>query len=175
MRSLDTSFVTDRIYALRRTDLSFSLVKEVCVPPFTKRYEITLSEEDVASAPVAIATYEGGALRGFAVLRDEAWNRRAVVTDFFVDCQVRRRGLGRSMMEELCKRLVGTSSRDLWIETQNVNLPAIEFYRRVGFKICGLDSTLYAEPLSAEVAVYLSMGIEQKQHKQALEPGSVPK
>ena len=29
IRSLDTSFTTDRIYALRRADLSFSLIEEV--------------------------------------------------------------------------------------------------------------------------------------------------
>jgi ribosomal protein S18 acetylase RimI-like enzyme len=31
----------------------------------------------------------------------------------------------------------------LWLETQNVNYPAVQFYRRMGFRLCGLDETLY--------------------------------
>jgi len=28
-------------------------------------------------------------------------------------------------------------------ETQNVNYPAVQFYLRMGFRLCGLDETLY--------------------------------
>jgi ribosomal protein S18 acetylase RimI-like enzyme len=33
--------------------------------------------------------------------------------------------------------------RCLWLETENVNYPAIGFYRRAGFRLCGLDDILY--------------------------------
>jgi len=31
----------------------------------------------------------------------------------------------------------------LWLETQNINYGAIQFYQRVGFTWCGLDLALY--------------------------------
>lgn len=37
-----------------------------------------------------------------------------------------------------------TAARCLWLETQNVNYPAVQFYLRLGFELCGLDQTLYA-------------------------------
>jgi ribosomal protein S18 acetylase RimI-like enzyme len=52
------------------------------------------------------------------------------------------------------------SARCLWLETQNINYPAVQFYRRMGFRLCGLDETLYRPGmpglLPAEVALYFS-------------------
>ena len=33
--------------------------------------------------------------------------------------------------------------RGLWLEVTNHNLPAIRFYQRVGFELCGVDTSLY--------------------------------
>lgn len=153
---LDTSFVTDRIYRVQGAALSFALVPELCLSPFTKQYAPALSQEAVFSALVTVAASERGKLCGFGVVRDEAWNGRAVVTDFCVDSASRRRGRGRAMMDEVCRRLAETSRRMLWTETQNVNLPAIDFYRGVGFEVCGRDSTFYPDPHASEVAIFLS-------------------
>ena len=159
MRNLDASFVTDRVYAVRRADLCFSLVEEICAPPFTKRYELALTEEALAGSVASVAAYEGTVLGGFAIVREELWNRRAMITDFFVDRGFRRRGVGMNMMEHLGRCMAGTAARVLCVETQNVNFPAIAFYRSVGFEVCGFDSTLYDAPRSAEVAIYLSKPI----------------
>jgi hypothetical protein len=44
----------------------------------------------------------------------------------------------------------------LWLETQNVNFPAIQFYTKLGFQFCGFDTTLYnnSETNLNEVAFY---------------------
>jgi ribosomal protein S18 acetylase RimI-like enzyme len=159
IRSLDTSFVTDRIFAIRRIGLSFELVDEPCESPFVKHYMVSLTEGTVSSALVTLAACENGTLRGFAVVTDQAWNHRAVISDFYIDRQFRRRGLGKGMMNEVCRQLLANSPRTLWVETQNVNLPAVEFYLGIGFELCGWDSTLYPEPHAAEVAIFLSKNI----------------
>ena len=56
-------------------------------------------------------------------------------------------------------RLAENAARVLWVETQDVNFPAITFYRRVGFEVCGFDSTLYDGKEAGEVAVFLSRGL----------------
>lgn len=161
IRNLDTAYTTDRVYGLRMEDLSFSLIEETRIPPITKRYEVTITQKDVGNALVAIAACEGAVLFGFAAVKEEAWNRRAVLTDFYIQPGVRRRGLGRKMMEEVFLGIAEASARVLWVETQNVNLPAIEFYRSVGFEVCGFDSSLYGDPHSKEVAVYLSKSVQK--------------
>src|SRR5215216_4232658 len=162
IRNLDTSFTTDRIYALRKKRLSFSLVEEQSAAPITKRYQVALTQESVQAALAAVAAYEGSVFVGFAVVTEEAWNRRAVVTDFYVDPRVRRRGVGKKMMEEIWERVPSAGDRVLWVETQSVNLPAIKFYRSIGFEVCGFDSALYDEPFSTEIALYLSMTLPMK-------------
>lgn len=161
IRSIDTSFTTDRVYVLKRMGLCFSLIEEVCVPPITKSYEIASAEGDSAIL-IAIAAYEGDAIHGLAIVKEEAWNRRALITDFYLSPIARGQGLGRKMMEAVYERVASANVRVLWVETQNVNLPAIKFYRSVGFEVCGFDSSLYDIPLSAEVALYLAKSIEKQ-------------
>ena len=52
--------------------------------------------------------------------------------------------------------LVLRGATRLWVETQNVNAPALAFYRRCGFALCGLDASLY-EPTTVpdEIALFL--------------------
>ena len=49
-------------------------------------------------------------------------------------------------------------ARCLWVETQNVNYPAIQFYRQVGFQLCGLDESLYDPegPGRNEIALFFA-------------------
>ena len=160
IRSIDTSFTTDRVYILKRMDLSFSLIEEVCFPPITKNYEIAPTEGD-STVLIAIAAYEGDAIHGIAIVKEEEWNRRAVITDFYLSPIARGQGLGRKMMEAVYEQAASANVRVLWVETQNVNFPAIEFYRRVGFDVCGFDSSLYDIPHSSEVALYLAKSLEK--------------
>jgi len=171
MRKANTSFVTDRIYAVNRSGLSFSLIEEAHQPPLKKDYDFSITEERVNSALATVAASEEGRLCGFAVVIEEEWNRRAVITDFFVDRQARRLGLGRSMLQIIFEQLIGKPHRILWVETQNVNFPAITFYRSAGFEVCGFDSTLYDGALSKEVAVFLSKRLECRQEEAEQDSG----
>lgn len=160
MRKADIGFVTDRIYTAVLSDLSLSLVEEMELPPLRKEYYAEITEDQVASALTTVAAIEDGRLLGFAVVVNEEWNRRANITDFFVDHQARRRGLGREMMNRISTDIKDKGQRCLWVETQNVNFPAIKFYQSLGFAFCGFDKTLYDVEFSREVAVFMSKPIE---------------
>ena len=77
--------------------------------------------------------------------------------------RVRRSELGFWLDEERVSPPVHgplePSTRCSWLETQNVNYPAAQFYRRLGFRLCGLDETLYRPGipgmLPGEVALYI--------------------
>jgi ribosomal protein S18 acetylase RimI-like enzyme len=49
-------------------------------------------------------------------------------------------------------------ARCLWLETQNVNYAAIQFYQQLGFQWCGLDTTLYdsQESAAGEIALFFA-------------------
>ena len=44
--------------------------------------------------------------------------------------------------------------RCVWLETSNLAYPAIQFYRGVGFELCGLDASLYEGEQAGETALY---------------------
>lgn len=64
------------------------------------------------------------------------------------------------MLRRLCDEATRLGARAVWLETQNVNLPAIRFYRAFGFQLAGLDDSLYdPKELPGECAVFLALSI----------------
>jgi ribosomal protein S18 acetylase RimI-like enzyme len=169
-RHLDTSFETNRIFTLSSDGLSFKLTEATRFPPYAKRYAITAVDEVPSAASLKIAAYENGAIKAVAVVQNQTWNGRAVVSDFYVTREARRRGIGKALMKAIIARLAIVKARVLWVETQNMNLPAIRFYLSVGFEVCGFDRTLYPKPFSDEVAVFLSRDIGIEMPNQSSEP-----
>ena len=109
---------------------------------------------------VQIAT-NGEQVIGVIVLRFDDWNRRAVLEHLYVSPDSRRKGVGRALINTAVEESRCRTARCLWIETQNVNFSAIQFYERLGFTWCGFDTSLYdgAEFLTPEVAMYFSRNL----------------
>jgi ribosomal protein S18 acetylase RimI-like enzyme len=70
-------------------------------------------------------------------------------------------GLGRRLLAAVEAYARTRQAHYLWLETSNLNFPAIQFYRRVGFQLCGLDQTLYAPDSDAagETALYFAKAL----------------
>ena len=69
------------------------------------------------------------------------------------------------MMEELAERGRTSGLRIVVCETQNINIPAIHFYRRVGFNIEGIDLWYYSndDQPAGEVAVFMKRRLHPTQ------------
>jgi len=109
----------------------------------------------------------GPEMTGFGELQFESWNGRARIEHLYVSGRFRGAGVGRALIEALGARARReASARCLWLETQNVNYPAVQFYRRMGFRLCGLDETLYrpGDPhlLPGEVALYFARDLADR-------------
>ena len=64
-------------------------------------------------------------------------------------------------MEALAEKGRAIGLRTIVCETQNTNVPAIEFYRKVGFTVEGIDLSYYTndDVLNGEVAVFMKRGL----------------
>lgn len=158
---LDTSFVTDRIYRVASTPASFTLIEEPISPPLRKSFDLASELGAERLWHVGYVVQRDDEVVGFAAVRLEVWNRRATIWHLYVSPQQRGSGLGRQLLEA-CEGYARTQrSRCLWLETSSVNYPALQFYRRMGFSLCGLDQTLYdpAGEAGQETALYLSRPI----------------
>ncbi|BDI29479.1 hypothetical protein CCAX7_15300 [Capsulimonas corticalis] len=159
---LDRSFVTDRLYRPRRGELSFQLVEETAASPIHKVYALDLEERAMWDCALVAEDRQG--VMGFAAAQVAAWNRRVVIQHLYVASRARGKGAGTQLLDGLESFARAVSARCLWLETQNINHPAIQFYRRAGFQFCGYDDSLY-DPASLEqeeIALYFQRPISQK-------------
>ncbi|HZT40824.1 MAG TPA: GNAT family N-acetyltransferase [Chthonomonadaceae bacterium] len=162
LSGLDTSFVTERIYRPIREELSFRLIEERVSPPHHKQY--AFHPDDPTERQnwdyTAIAEEEGK-LAGFMAAQYVSWNRRVVLWHLYVTPSYRHLGVGTRLLAALEPFARSTKARCLWLETQNTNYPAIQFYRRCGFTFCGFDETLYDPEIlpNEEVALFFARPI----------------
>ena len=158
LSALDISFVTDKIYQVIQDGLSFRLTERSVVPPLHKNYPFEPSDtKERASWDHAVVAEAGGRLVGFAAIQYMAWNLRAVIWHLYVAPDYRGHGIGTRLLDALDTFARDAGARCLWLETQNVNVPAVRFYLRSGFTLCGLDTSLYDPDGAAggEVALFL--------------------
>jgi ribosomal protein S18 acetylase RimI-like enzyme len=159
--ALDTAFTTDRIYRVVATERSFGLETVVVTPPFHKAYDLNEHMDYLPDFHHVVIAEVDTRLAGMAALRFEAWNRRAVLWHLYVAPVQRGRGVGRRLMEAVIQTAQTWQARCVWLETQNVNYGAIQFYSRLGFVWCGLDLALYDPhgPAAGETALFFARSL----------------
>jgi ribosomal protein S18 acetylase RimI-like enzyme len=115
----------------------------------------------------SVGAYNGESLVGIAIAEPRSWNRSLWVWEIGVAATLRQKGIGRRMVHELARRARAAGFRELVCETQTTNVPAIDFYRKMGFTLEGVDLTYYTndDVSKGEVAIFM---------KKALHPGARP-
>jgi ribosomal protein S18 acetylase RimI-like enzyme len=93
---------------------------------------------------------------GFMSTTYERWNGRQVLNELHVAPAYRRRGLARELLSMVRVTARDNGAREIWLETQNVNVAAVRAYRRLGFTLTGIDMTRYLPPYDDEIALFMS-------------------
>jgi ribosomal protein S18 acetylase RimI-like enzyme len=160
---LDTSFTTDRVYRVDRSRLGFTLVEQRIDPPLRKDYRRVTDDLGLREMDCVRVAQDGERLVGFAAAEYASWNRRLLVRHLYVASESRGSGVGRALLEQVEAFARSAGARCLWVETQNVNYPAVRFYQRAGFRLCGLDESLYdpAGPGGDDVALFFVREVVQ--------------
>jgi GNAT superfamily N-acetyltransferase len=151
---LDTSYTSNCIYEVRRAVDVLLLEPSPLDHPRVQRFPVDLKADEFEHGKVAVLH---GAVRGFIGWAFAPWNRRMTIWHFYVDLPYRRRGGGKILMDAALEWARRAAAVTAWVETSQVNYPGIAAYQRLGFEICGFDTTLYRGSLGPdEVAVFLS-------------------
>lgn len=163
--ALDTDFSTELIFRVLRTGRSFVLEEVDVDPPLHKAYQIRDEARGVATNYWTQVASDTFGIVGLVAMRYEDWNRRAQLAHVYVATRARKRGMGRLLVEAASEEAGRRSARCLWLETQTTNHGAIRFYERLGFKCCGLDTSLYdpAQVGPEEVAVFFERAITEQE------------
>jgi len=88
-----------------------------------------------------------------------AHNKSVRVWDIDVWPDFQHQGVGTALMEICISRAKESGARRIVLETQSSNLKAIDFYRKIGFDIIGLDASHYHNDDIARCEVRLEMAI----------------
>ncbi|MFF2861490.1 GNAT family N-acetyltransferase [Streptomyces rubiginosohelvolus] len=171
VEALDGSFTTATVFHVETAENGFTLRETAVDPPLTKVFpEEDLGEDDGVGGdsgsggdqepqpdPTFLAVAPDGSLAGFVSVAYARWNRRLTIEDIEVAPGHRGRGVGRALMSRAEEFARERGAGHIWLEVTNINAPAIHAYRRMGFALCGLDTSLYEFTASAgEYALYLS-------------------
>ena len=98
----------------------------------------------------------------FAIAEPESWNRTMWVWEFHVDPGYRGQGLGHRLMEKIIRVSSDADMRVVLCETQNTNVPAINFYSKMGFELDAFDLSYYtnADVVNGEIAMFMKYKIQ---------------
>lgn len=170
---LDSGYTSNEVYAISKVetpDLTrFELRLTMLDQPFVKRYpppDSTTRERYAALARDAhvYGAFVGDECAGLAITEPYAWNRSLWVHDLHIAHAHQRRSVGRRLMERVITAARAQGLRCAVCETQNTNVPAIRFYRALGFTLDGLDLSLYSnqDRERGEIAVYMKLALTDR-------------
>lgn len=164
LERLDTGFTTSQRCEVHATGRGFTVIERPLAAVLHKKYHVLW--EELTTATVGLVARRDDLICGVATLRYEQWNRRAVISHLYVDRHARRQGVGATMVAALEGRARDLHARCLWVETQDVNAPAIHFYERNGFVLSGLDTSLYDErDVPDETALFFAKWLAEEPHR----------
>jgi ribosomal protein S18 acetylase RimI-like enzyme len=166
LTKLDTSYATDTVYAVEISSSSVALVEKP--QRYEWRYPLDLRELSRLSEfhHCSVAEWKSesrSVIVGLAAAEYVRWNRRVTLHHLYVAPDFRNRGIGVAMLNDVLAYTRTTPARCLWVETQNTNYPAIQFYKHLGFTLCGLDNSLYDDPSGAthQTALFYSIPLKE--------------
>ncbi len=133
--------------------------------PFIKRYPPLDATEvqryrALAAAGHAFGAFEGDICVGIALCEPQRWNSSLSVREFHIALDFQRAGIGRALMAAVEAHARDQGMRCIVCETQTANLPAIRFYRALGFTVDAVDISLYGnDDIERGVAIFMKKRI----------------
>jgi streptothricin acetyltransferase len=166
LRRLIAGYVSDAVFRVSRVEsaqrISLTLELTPLSDPYRKRYDHLDAEtleqyRRVLTCGFSFAAVDGDLIVGIALAEPHPWNRSLWVWELHVAETHRRRGIGRQLVEALAEKGRAAGLRVIVCETQNTDVPAIHFYRSVGFQLEGVDLSYYTNDdfPNGEIAVFM--------------------
>lgn len=129
--------------------------------PYEKEYlhhdEDIQRYKELLALGFSFGAYEDEVLVGVAIAEPRDWNKTMWLWELHVSDKHRQLGIGKGLIEKLCHEAKQKGYRIVGLEAQSTNMPAINFYRKVGFSIEAVDLSLYTnnDVENGEVAVFM--------------------
>lgn len=105
----------------------------------------------------SLGAYAGDRLVGVVITEMRSWNNTLWIADIMIAEDHRGMHIGSKLIHGLTTLAAANNVRVIALETQSNNMPAINFYKKMGFDIEGLDLSLYTndDVEKDEIALYM--------------------
>ena len=165
VRELISGYTSSAIYKVTKdendTSTVISLDLKYLETPYVKQWESSDEEIEcyrkMIKEGLSLGVYDSNRLVGIAIVEKKMWNRTLWIWELHVNPEYQRKGIGKQLIEHLMTIGREVDCRVIVCETQNTNVPAISFYRSVGFEIGAIDLSYYTNDdiTDFEVAVFM--------------------
>jgi ribosomal protein S18 acetylase RimI-like enzyme len=169
LSQIRAEYVSDRCLCLTcagdgDTAVQFALQAEALDEPFHSQGLSIVREKDkdeirsrMDQQALQLVVEENGRLIALLDAEVERWRRALKVWNLLVDEQSRRQGIGTRLMQQAIEFATKSNCRAVSVEAQATNWPALCFYTKLGFQICGVDHHFYTnrDLERKEVALFL--------------------
>jgi ribosomal protein S18 acetylase RimI-like enzyme len=161
IQAIDAGFTTDSVYDIEAAGHALSLKPRRLASPLRKQFPLDDLDDLARPWSEALVAEVNGRSVGFAAFGFQPWNRRLILWHLYVDTAARGHGVGRALVDRVLRHGGALGARHLWLETSNLNAPGVAFYEALGFRLSGVDLTLYdGTPAEGEVALFFSRPID---------------
>jgi len=149
------------VYGNSEYQITFDLQLISLDKPYVKKFDHdgdTIQRyKRVLNDGLSFGAYDGNLLVGLAIGEPYEWNHSLWVWEFHVLEAYRNRSIGKQLMECMAEKAKDAGFRTIVCETQNTNVMAIKVYRKLGFRLEGIDISHYSnnDYPDGEIAVYM--------------------
>ncbi|MDR6919178.1 MULTISPECIES: GNAT family N-acetyltransferase [Chryseobacterium] len=156
-------YTTDKILSVSSIEHagSFEFILKEKTIPYTKIWETSSGDieelNEIIEKGHSFGAYTDGKLTGWIIGEHRIWNNSFYIENILVSEKHRRSGTGILLIKNIVKEARNLNCRIIELETQNTNYAAIQFYRRLGFSITGLNTRLYEN--TDETAVFMTLDL----------------
>ncbi|SHE80294.1 GNAT family N-acetyltransferase [Chryseobacterium sp. OV279] len=154
---------TDKILSVSFVEYggSFEFVLKEKSIPYSKVWETDSNDieelNEIIEKGQSFGVFEDGELMGWIICEHRTWNNSFYIENILISEQFRRNGAGAQLIKNAVREARHLNCRIIELETQNTNYLAIQFYRRMGFSITGINTRLYENP--EETAVFMTLDL----------------
>ncbi|WP_294287949.1 GNAT family N-acetyltransferase [uncultured Chryseobacterium sp.] len=153
-------YCTDKIFVVSAIEIgtSFEFSLREKDQPYTKTLEIKAVDLEKLNILIeqghSFGAFHEDELIGWAICDYKPWNNSLFIKNLLVSEAFRGRSIGRLLIKSINREARELQCRIVETETQNTNYPAVQFYRKAGFAITGINTKLYND--STETALFMS-------------------
>jgi ribosomal protein S18 acetylase RimI-like enzyme len=166
VNDLIVGYTTSALYAASKEETPeytrFELRLVPLAQPISKGYPALTTEtldqyQTMARQGHSFGAFVEDRCIGLALNEAHRWNASLWVQEFHIAAAYQGQGIGRRLMERVIQHAQEQGLRCVVCETQTTNVPAIGFYRALGFALDGIDISYYSNQdlEHQEIAIFL--------------------